>query len=148
MLALGSGMRLGELLGLQWDWVDLTKGTVTVRRSLSELNGILKLKEPKTKSNRRQIALPSATVEALEDHRKRMFAEGHAKAQYVFCNQHGGPLRRSHFYRESFRPLLTRAKLPTDTHFHHLRHAHASILINQAQTRNWYRPGWGTARSG
>jgi integrase len=133
VLALGSGMRLGELFGLQWDCVDLTKGTVTVRRSLSELNGILKLKEPKTKSSRRQIAIPPAIVEALTDHRKRMVVEGHAKTLYVFCNQHGGPLRRSHFYRESFSPLLMRAKLPADTHFHHLRHAHAALLIQQGE---------------
>ena len=133
VLAIGSGMRLGELFGLQWSDVDLKKGVVTVRRSLSELNGVLKLKEPKTKSSKRRIELPAAVVEALADHRKRMFADGHAASPWVFVNQSGGPLRRSHFYRENFRPLLTRAELPADTHFHHLRHAHASILIQQGE---------------
>jgi integrase len=133
VLAIGSGMRLGELFGLQWADVDLDKGVIAVRHSLSELNGILKLKEPKTKAGRRRIELSDAIVVALVKHRRESLREGNAGAQYVFCNLHGGPLRRSHFHRQDFKPLLIRAGLPEDMHFHHLRHAHASLLIQQGE---------------
>ncbi len=57
-----------------------------------------------------------------------MVAEGHAACPWVFCNQHGGPLRRSHFHRQEFKPLLKRAELP-DIHFHALRHTSATLLL-------------------
>jgi integrase len=47
---------------------------------------------------------------------------------YVFVNQSGGPLRRSHFHRADFKPLLKAAELPS-IHFHGLRHTSASLLL-------------------
>jgi integrase len=103
---------------------------VNVRRTLQELNGRLKLKEPKTKKSRRRIELPETVVATLGEHRKRMLAEGHASSPWVFCNQHGGPLRRSHFHRQEFKPLLKRAALP-NIRFHDLRHTSATLLLLQ-----------------
>jgi integrase len=140
VLAIGTGMRLGELFGLQWGDVDLEKGAVNVRHSLQELNGMLTLKPPKSKAGRRTIELPAAVVDALTKHREA--AKGDSSVSipinvddtaYVFCNLHGGPLRRSHFHRQDFKPLLERAGLPPDMHFHHLRHSHASLLIAQGE---------------
>jgi integrase len=48
----------------------------------------------------------------------------------VFCNHAGGPLRRSHFHRQDFKPLLKTAKLP-DIRFHDLRHTCATILLSK-----------------
>jgi integrase len=128
-VAVGTGLRLGELFGLQWSDVDLKAGAVTVRHTLQELNGKLTLKEPKTDKSRRRVELPDSAVAALTDHRKRMFIEGHAAVPWVFCNQHGGPLRRSHFHREDFKPLLAKAELP-DIRFHDLRHTSATLLLS------------------
>jgi integrase len=128
VMAVGTGLRLGELFGLQWCDVDLKAGAVTVRHTQQELNGQLTLKEPKTAKSRRRVELPDKAVVALEDHRKRMLAEGHAASERVFCNQHGGPLRRSHFHRQDFKPLLERAELP-DIRFHDLRHTSATLLL-------------------
>jgi integrase len=129
-LAVGSGMRLGELFGLQWPDVDLKAGAVTVRHTLIELNGTHTLSEPKTAKSRRRIELPDTVVGALLDHRRKMLAEGHAGVAWVFCNQHGGPLRRSHFHRQDFKPLLKAAGLP-DIRFHDLRHTSATLLLSQ-----------------
>jgi integrase len=124
-----TGLRLGELFALQWSDVDLEDGAVTVRHTLAELKGILRLAEPKTAKRRRRVELPDMAVAALLTHRRRMLTEGHAAVPWVFCNQHGGPLRRSHFHRQDFKPLLKRAGLP-DIRFHDLRHTSATLLLS------------------
>ena len=146
VLAIGSGMRLGELFGLQWADVDLKAKAVTLTHTLQELKGKLTLKEPKTEKSRRRIDLPDSVVTALAEHRKRMFAQGHAAVPWVFCNQHGGPLRRSHFHRQDFKPLLERAELP-DIRFHDLRHTSATLLLSAGIHPKVARNGSGTRKS-
>ena len=108
VLAIGSGLRLGELFGLHWQHVDLKAQALNVCQALQELNGQLELCEPKTAKSRHRVDLPKTVVDALWKHKKRMLAEGFAAVPWVFCNAHGGPLRRSHFHRENFKPLLRR----------------------------------------
>lgn len=129
-VAITTGLRLGELFGLQWQDVDLKAGTLSVRRSQSDVKGRLALEEPKTAKGRRQVTLPPETVEALVEHRKRMLVEGHAGADRVFSNVEGGPLRRPDFQRRSFKPMLKRAGLP-NIRFHDLRHTSATLLLSQ-----------------
>ncbi len=129
-LAIGSGLRLGELFGLQWPDVDLSAGTVSVRRTLTEVDGRLALAEPKSAKSRRMVALPAQVVDALSEHRKRTLAAGFGGCEFVFTNQSGGPLRRSHFHKDEFKPLLKRAGLNA-IRFHDLRHTHASLLLLQ-----------------
>jgi len=126
--AIASGCRLGELLALEWSDVDLIAGILSVTKSQQELNGVLKIKPPKTKKSRGKIDLPDYATVALIEHRKRMLIEGNAAAERVFCNQHGGALRRSHFHRQSWKPLLKRAELP-HFHFHSLRHTNISLSL-------------------
>jgi integrase len=57
VLALTTGMRLGELLGLRWRDVELAHGMLQVRHTLLRLRDGLKLREPKTPQSRRRIAL-------------------------------------------------------------------------------------------
>lgn len=129
IVAIASGLRLGELFGLKWEDVDLDAGAITVRRTLSEVNGKLALKEPKTKKSRRRVALPAIAVDALHEHRKLMLSEGHLDGP-VFCNQAGGFFRRSHFHAQQYKPLLKRAGLPS-IRFHDLRHTSATLLLEQ-----------------
>jgi integrase len=129
VLAVTAGMRLGELFGLQWPDMDLAKATIMVRRTLSELDGELFTSEPKTAKGRRRIDLPKVAVDALWRHKRRMLAEGFAAVEWVFCNSQGGPLRRSHFHANHFKPLLKKAKLPT-IRFHDLRHTSATLLLS------------------
>ena len=62
-LALATGMRRGELLGLMWGDIDLDRGTLRVERSVEETKAGLRLKPPKTKRGRRNLRLPNARVQ-------------------------------------------------------------------------------------
>lgn len=128
VVAVTTGMRMGELFGLQWADVDLANKSLAVRWTLSEVGGRLTLGEPKTKASRRKIELSDGESHALHEHRKRMIAAGHAGVSYVFCNQHGGPLRRSHFHKQDYKPLLKLAGLPA-IKFHDLRHTAATLML-------------------
>jgi len=71
-----TGMSRGEVLGLQWDQVDLDHCRVSVVRSLVAVTcREVVLSEPKTAKGRRSVALDPATVAALESHRQAQRAE-------------------------------------------------------------------------
>lgn len=135
-LALGTGMRRGELLGLKWEDVDLEAGIITVRRSLVEVSGQRIFQEPKTASGRRRVELTPALVEILRRHRaaqaRERLALGPAYQDngLVFCQEDGRPLHPHNVVRRSFRRLLARAGLPP-IRFHDLRHSHATLLLTR-----------------
>jgi integrase len=129
VLAVTTGLRQGELLGLQWGDVDLAGAVLHVRHALHEMAGRLWLDEPKTAKARRAVDLSAVAVAALPEHRERMLAEGHP-LEFVFCDSHGGPVRKSNLIRRSFLPLLKRAGLPR-IRFHDLRHTAATLLLLQ-----------------
>lgn len=142
VLALHTGMRRGELLGLKWEDVDLSEAnaTVRVRRTLTRTeNGRrLALGEPKTRNSRRTIRLTSGAVEALRRHRKRQAEEKlgigslYKDQGLVFAGEGGGLINPSNLRQRSFGPLLERAGLG-DQHitFHDLRHTCASLLFQR-----------------
>jgi integrase len=126
----GTGLRLGEALGLTWADLDLRAGTATIRRQLSEVSGALSFTEPKTAAARRTVDLPAFVVEALREHEARMAAEGRLLNDQllVFVDTGGRPLRRSNIRRRSFEPLLRRAGLPK-IRLHDLRHTAATLHL-------------------
>jgi integrase len=133
VLGLSLGLRMGEVLGLRWDDVDLEGGTLTVRGSLQRIDHQLVIGEPKTSRSRRTIPLPSVAMAALLDHRAR---QQQAKVQpgppwqrLVFTTPHGGPLDGSKVVR-AFQRRLEIAGLPR-IRFHDLRHSCASLLFAQ-----------------
>jgi integrase len=136
VLAVSTGMRQGELLGLGWEDVDLEARTVRVRRTLTLAKGGPRLTEPKTKGSRRCIRLTSGAVDALERHREPQEAEGAAAGDtwnawdLVFCTRRGTPLRRDNLHDKHWKPLLRRAGLP-DIRFHDLRHTCATLLLTK-----------------
>lgn len=112
VLAVTTGMREGELFGLQPDCLDLKDGRLFVKQQLCELDGRLWLAPPKTAKGAREIRLTEIALTALREHRKQQLANGHWKADgYVFTDTHGGPLRKSNFIRNDWHPLLERAGL-------------------------------------
>jgi integrase len=136
VLAVTTGMRQGELLGLGWEDVDLEAGVARVRRTLTLAKGGPHLTEPKTRGSRRSIRLTTSAAEALERHRERQEDERSAageKWQYhglVFRTKRGTPIRRDNLHDKYWKPLLRRAGLP-DIRFHDLRHTCATILLTK-----------------
>lgn len=129
VLAVTTGLRQGELLGLQWADVDMKRKRLSVVRTLLEHSGKHEVGEPKSEKGRRVVTLPEIAVKALKEHRKRMLTEGNSD-QWVFCDTAGGPLRKSNLMRRSFKPILTKADLPM-IRFHDLRHTAATLLLQQ-----------------
>jgi integrase len=127
--AVTTGMRQGELLGLQWGDVDLRRGTIAVRRQLLDHGmGRPELGKLKTAKSRRSVTLPAVAVAALARHRERLGALPLPSAP-VFTDSRGGPLLKRNLLRRWFHPLVARAGLPR-MRFHDLRHAHASLLLS------------------
>jgi integrase len=120
-LALATGMRQGELLGLKWQDINFSTGMLQVRRILaripSETSGKVFIEaEPKTEKSRRSITIASFALEALKHHRVHQL-ETKLKAgacweehDYVFCTLVGTHLRPSHVVDE-FKKLLKKADL-------------------------------------
>ncbi len=136
LLAVTTGMRQGEMLGLGWEDADLEAGVVRVKRTLTLARGGPRLTEPKTRGSRRSVRLTASAVEVLERHRERQqnersaAGEGWAEHGLVFTTRVGTPIRRDKLHAESWKPLLKRAGLP-DTRFHDLRHTCATLLLTK-----------------
>jgi integrase len=138
VLAIHTGMRRGELLGLKWADVDLNSSTVRVRRSLTRTdNGRrLALGDTKNKKSRRTVRLTPRAAEALKRHRARQAEEKlkvgdlYKDQDLVFAGQGGGLINPSKLRQRSFVPLLKRAGLLQIT-FHDLRHTCASLLFQR-----------------
>ena len=114
---------------MTWNDVDLDRGTVSVTKSLEEVKGRLRVKEPKTEKARRTIVVSPFAIEALRGHEDAMRTEGvYRPTGPLFCGPRSGTwLRKSDVYRHSFKPILGVAKLTFK--FHTLRHSCASYLL-------------------
>jgi integrase len=137
VVALATGMRRGELLGVKWNDIDFEARTLTVRRTVLyyAVDSVSKYRihEPKTASGRRVIHLPEFAVEALKKHRvEQLEVRMQAGASWVgldlvFCNRVG-----SYWYPnsllEDFHQLTEQADLG-HLRFHDLRHSAATILL-------------------
>ncbi len=138
-LAIGTGMRQSELLGLTWPDVDFEAGVVRIRQQLvwSPKRGF-SFSEPKTAKGRRSIALPAFALEALRQHRRAQLQERLALGPawedngLVFPNAICKPMDRGNLVRRSFHPLLAKAGLPR-IRFHDLRHTAATLLFSQGE---------------
>ena len=131
-----TGLRLGELLGLRWQDLDLDSGTLYVRQTCQWLSqqGFI-FRQPKSPSSNRSVALSPATVERLKQHRvekiEQRLAVGlaHREDGLVFTNALGQPIHPSTL-RGAWQRLAKAAGLER-LRFHDLRHAHASLLLQQ-----------------
>ncbi|MYT18928.1 tyrosine-type recombinase/integrase [Streptomyces sp. SID7760] len=135
-LALRTGLRKGELLGLCWEDLDLDAGTANIRRSLQRTRtGGLTALPTKTRASERRIALPAECVQSLKNHRERQEADrsgigaGWRDRGLVFTTPTGGPLDPANVTRR-FRGLLDQAGLRR-IRFHDLRHSTATLLLEQ-----------------
>jgi integrase len=128
--AIMTGMREGELFGLQWGDIDWTTCQILVRRTLTRTKEGWKFYEPKTKKSRRRIDVDPALLLELKKWKLRL-----AKSEtedLVFPSSSGEPLHRSTLYKQGYLPAIRRSgvqRIP----FHNLRHTYASLLIAQGE---------------
>jgi integrase len=133
VLALTTGLRIGELLGLKWSDIDLDARRLRVSRQLQRGEEGLIFTEPKAAS-RRTVDLPARAVEALKRYRKRQVEEtlnaggAYRDNDLVFAGDLGGPIGPDRVTQRAFKPLLKRAGLP-EIRFHDLRHTFATLLL-------------------
>jgi integrase len=142
VLALATGMRRGELLGLKWQDIDFTQGTLQVRRVLSRTPTKIGRQtgdryveaETKTEKSRRKIMLADFALEVLKQHRlrqeeaRRVAGDAWQDHDYVFCTLIGTHLNPGHGVLVQLKLLLKKAGLP-DIRFHDLRHSAATLLL-------------------
>jgi integrase len=125
-----TGLRRGELVGLQRNDLDLDAGVVTVRHVITQRGRELRHGRPKTRRGERVVVLDSGTVEVLRRHLARQAAERHAWGDayqdhgLVWAREDGTPLSPDYVTRH-WHALTDRANLPR-ARLHDLRHTHAS----------------------
>ncbi|HHU87405.1 MAG TPA: site-specific integrase [Peptococcaceae bacterium] len=149
LLELATGLRRGELLALKWEDIDLEKGVLSVKRTITRTRieggktktGLV-FQEPKTDQSKRTVPIPASVVAELKAHKARQAQEklrlggeivnGEYVPNYkdnglVFCTVDGKPLDPRNLLRTHTR-LLEKAKLP-HVSFHDLRHTFATIMM-------------------
>ncbi len=133
--AIATGMRPSEIMGLQWQDVDLAGGSVVVRRVLTRHKGGRGLTPPKTPRSRRTIPLPSTIAAQLREHQQGQQVERAAAGAayddqgFVFAHRLGQPLCDRTLVESHFKPILERAGLPRGIRFYDLRHTCATLLL-------------------
>ncbi|MEU4779223.1 site-specific integrase [Micromonospora sp. NPDC023633] len=125
IVALGTGLRWGELAGLRAGRVDVLAGTLRVEETLSELpgSGELVFGPPKTDASRRTVSLPGEARQALVG----LVADKRAD-ELVFVTPNGLPLRIRNF-RRVWLAAVERAGVE-GLRFHDLRHSHVAWLLS------------------
>jgi integrase len=126
-VALGTGLRLGELRALRWRDVDHERKLVRVERAYSRRE----LRRPKTESGLRSVPLFPSVAAAFRDLASRAVERGrYAPDELVFGSMRGTPLQPSNFRQRVWEPALKLAGLAGESYrFHDLRHTCVSRLV-------------------
>ncbi|GAA0657242.1 site-specific integrase [Streptomyces thermocarboxydovorans] len=126
VLGAGTGLRPGELFGLQVRHVDFFKRLLHVEQQVQQTKGGgTRVCEPKTKESVRTVPLPDVVVHALVTHLKAFPADPDG---FLFQDPKGGPVVSTRLMDSAWRPARKAAGLPAVT-MHQLRHTYASLLI-------------------
>jgi integrase len=132
-LAMATGLRRGELLGLMWS--DLRGDSVYIQRTLTIINKKPAFSTPKTKRGTRFVTLPPDAIDVLERHRKLQEAEAAFLSEawpntgLIFTSAVGTPVDPRDFNKR-FAALQVQAEVP-HVRLHDLRHLHVSLLVRR-----------------
>lgn len=136
-VALATGFRRGEVLGLRWRDVDLERGLLTVRHTVIWMDRPEAQERTKTPASVRTVKVAEDVVALLRCHAARMsivraYATQRGTWQehdLVFCTRYGNPLGANNIHKH-FKALLAMAGLPKTIKIHDLRHSNLSFLLN------------------
>lgn len=137
MIAITTGLRLGEVLGLTWEDVDFNRKVITISQvqKLNKVRGgenILETGKPKTAKSSGSVDMPDVLVRALEKHRQQQekdrqyYGEFYQDNALVCCWPDGAPINNA-TAGSHFRQVARKAGY--EISFHDLRHCHASLLL-------------------
>ncbi|MBT3787135.1 MAG: site-specific integrase [Alphaproteobacteria bacterium] len=135
LMAVTTGLRRGEILALRWKDVDFDEGRITVNQSLEQTAKGIRFKSPKTERSRRQVPLPSVTLDVLKDHKRSQNEERlrlgpvYQNQDIVFPRPDGSPTPPDSFSTR-FADFIRRSGLK-HIRLHDLRHSHATQLLLQ-----------------
>ena len=136
ILTVFTGVRLGELMGLEWTDIDLKNGIVNINRASQYLadKGVF-TKVPKTESSIREVAIPDFVISLLDEYKlwyedqKSLYGELWTNSNRLFVQNDGKPMHPSTISKW-FVKYIEQIGLPV-INFHGLRHTNATLLISQ-----------------
>ncbi len=134
LLALFTGMRRSEVLGLTWRHIDLAARKLTVSRTMINLTGNpAHISEPKSFRSMRSLFFCEEIATLLESHRQNQIAhfgvfDAVITPETQICARLDGSLVKPNALSRAFKRIATRADI-TDVRFHDLRHTHATFLL-------------------
>ena len=136
ILTVFTGVRLGELMGLEWQDIDFKNGIISINRSSQYLSDMgVFTKVPKTESSIREIAIPEFIISLLEEYKlwyeeqKSIYGELWMNSDRLFVQVDGKPMHPSTISKW-FVKYVGQIGLPV-INFHGLRHTNASLLVAQ-----------------
>ena len=136
ILTVFTGVRLGELMGLEWQDIDFKNGIISINRSSQYLSDMgVFTKVPKTESSIREIAIPEFIISLLEEYKlwyeeqKSIYNELWNDSNRLFVQADGKPMHPSTISKW-FVKYVGQIGLPV-INFHGLRHTNASLLVAQ-----------------
>lgn len=133
VIAVYTGARRGEILGLNWNNINFEKGYIRIIDNLCATNNGLIIKQPKTNNGIRTIAISNTLIKILKKHKIRQLENKmrlgiHYKDNNMVCCYEDGHLYNPKRFSAKFHELLEKNNLPI-IRFHDLRHSHASLLV-------------------
>jgi integrase len=139
LLAATTGMRRGELCGLEWSDVDVERGRLTVRRNRVMVAGRAETHAPKTLAGERTISLDTVTLAALKARKRHEHADRLAcppgqwrECDNVFRDSIGRPIFPESLTKR-FRVLVSQAGVPS-IRFHDVRHSYATAALQAGES--------------
>lgn len=136
LLTIFTGLRRGEVLGLEWQDINFKNSSLTVRQASQYVSSIgIYTKDPKTETSNRIISIPESIIKLLKEYQKEQLksrlrlGDKWLETDRLFVQWNGAPMHPDTITKW-FRQFLEDKNLPHIT-FHGLRHTHATLLISQ-----------------